>query len=930
MAKYWVGGTGNTNDPTNHWATTSGGSPGAGNAPTASDDIFFDANSGAGTVTVNAALTGRSLQSPGSSMATLVHNAATAITLGDGTAGAGNKAIDLSGFTTYTLGSNTSSTVSFVSSSTTLQTITMGGKIAGNWSLSASGKWQFADAYANTASSTFTQSAGTLDTNNQTVTWAAYNSSNTQNRTLTLGSSAITITSSGTPWNLATTTNLTVTANTATVTFNTTAALTFSTATFNYNGMSVVYTGGAGFTIANGAPTLANFTYTGTAVKTGSIALGTSTNPVITGTFTVSGNSAINRVLVQSGVVGSSRTITAAAVSLTNVDFQDITGAGLAGNAAWTGSSMGDALGNSNITFDAPATQTHTASAGGNWSDVTKWTSRVPLPQDNVVVDVNTTGTLTADMPRLGANLTFTGFAGTFTNSVATASYGNITLASGMTISGTAAWVWSGRGSHTVTSAGRTFTQAVQMNTSIGTYTLQDALIIDRATTSFNHISGTLDANNFNVTFPNATASYSNTAGTLNMGSGTWSIGTSGAQTFWTFAAGTTLNHQNSTIVLTAASTSTRTFNGAGKSYGTLQYTVANSPGSLTIQGANTFTNLNVASGRILTMPASTTNTIASGGTFNVNGAVNGYVYLPGVTGNSASTPEASAIRISGDIDIRVRCTLDDWTPAAVQVLIAKEDANYGYRLHVTTGGLLTFTWSDNNSTNRAISSTAATGISDGSLAWVRVTRASGTGTTKFYTSTTSTNDPTAVTWTQLGTDVASFAGAMFNNITSALYVGLLNGNSLFMIGKMYRSAIYTTIDGSTPVFDADFTTKTVGANSFTESSANAATVTINGTLAQAGDGRVSLVSSTPGTAATLTKPGVAIVEVDYLSIQDSTVTGNATLWYAGSHSINVSGNTGWIFTAFNGRLPVENRRVLGTGRVASTRTQASIGRVLQ
>lgn len=54
--RYWVGGTGNWNDDDNHWATTSGGSPAAGNLPTSSDDVFIDANSGfesGGTIIVD-------------------------------------------------------------------------------------------------------------------------------------------------------------------------------------------------------------------------------------------------------------------------------------------------------------------------------------------------------------------------------------------------------------------------------------------------------------------------------------------------------------------------------------------------------------------------------------------------------------------------------------------------------------------------------------------------------------------------------------------------------------------------------------------------------------------------------------------------------------------------------------------------------------
>lgn len=51
-ALYWVGGTGNWSDYSNQWSTTSGGAADAPNAPTASDNVVFDANSfsGAGQV----------------------------------------------------------------------------------------------------------------------------------------------------------------------------------------------------------------------------------------------------------------------------------------------------------------------------------------------------------------------------------------------------------------------------------------------------------------------------------------------------------------------------------------------------------------------------------------------------------------------------------------------------------------------------------------------------------------------------------------------------------------------------------------------------------------------------------------------------------------------------------------------------------------
>jgi hypothetical protein len=48
---YWVGGSGNWSDAANHWATVSGGAPGAGNLPDATTNVFFDATSGGAAVT---------------------------------------------------------------------------------------------------------------------------------------------------------------------------------------------------------------------------------------------------------------------------------------------------------------------------------------------------------------------------------------------------------------------------------------------------------------------------------------------------------------------------------------------------------------------------------------------------------------------------------------------------------------------------------------------------------------------------------------------------------------------------------------------------------------------------------------------------------------------------------------------------------------
>jgi hypothetical protein len=137
-----------------------------------------------------------------------------------------------------------------------------------------------------------------------------------------------------------------------------------------------------------------------------------------TGTFTVTGHSpSLDRVWVASNG-GTAKTISAAAVSLANVDFQDITAAGAA--TPWTGSSIGDCGGNTNITPTTPVTR-YGVAAGG-WSTTATWSdssggspgSSVPLPQDDVYLNASSgSGTYSIDARRMCADMDCSGFTGT-------------------------------------------------------------------------------------------------------------------------------------------------------------------------------------------------------------------------------------------------------------------------------------------------------------------------------------------------------------------------------------------------------------------------------------------------------------------------------------------------------------------------------------
>lgn len=135
-----------------------------------------------------------------------------------------------------------------------------------------------------------------------------------------------------------------------------TAALTRTAGTFDANGKLVTLAGTA-HTITGtftGASTFASLTRTGTAVASDSLTL--AGDIAATGTLTLTGNSVTNRLLIQSSTLGTPRTITAAAVALTNCDFMDITGAGAATWIGLTGSELIGTAANRDFSSDT-----------GNW-----------------------------------------------------------------------------------------------------------------------------------------------------------------------------------------------------------------------------------------------------------------------------------------------------------------------------------------------------------------------------------------------------------------------------------------------------------------------------------------------------------------------------------------------------------------------------------
>lgn len=583
-ARFWVGGTGNWSDTT-HWSTSSGGATGA-SVPTSSTDVNLDANSGAGTMTVDA---------------TAIVNTFTAgayagaITLNAGFSVRGNVVLP----TAAILIAGNFGLTMIPGAATTATVRSNGSRFNGGASISGLGTTSLLDAA--TFGGTITHVQGTFQTNGNNVSAFAWSSNNSNTRTLSLGASVVTL-SSGvfSAADFGTTTGLTMAANTATLKFTGGGGINVAS-NLNYNGLSLQWiNGGTGMGIyGGGGNTFRSLTLTG-AAKTDQWFM---SNPnTFTGVVTFAGASQSARAFVgqNSGPWSGSAAVGPLTLSnngswgaCANVDFADMAMAGTAGSL--TGTLIGDAGGNSGITFTAAAAQSWVGTAGGNWSDGTKWTSRVPLPQDDVTIASAfiASQTVSADMPRLCRNLSTSGATGSPTLAFALAAtriYGSSTI-TGVGISNTNGTVtFAGRGTHTISdTVDHPFSwQVIAVG---GTYTLAHDYL---ATGSFNLQSGTFDTAGFVMNSGSGFVSTTGRTRTLKIsGSTTWTIATTGNA--WNVAndAGmTVIVSASSTIALTGA-TNVVNFLGGGFTYGTLRFASAGA-NPLNITGSNTFAGLDV------------------------------------------------------------------------------------------------------------------------------------------------------------------------------------------------------------------------------------------------------------------------------------------------------------------------------------------------
>jgi hypothetical protein len=646
MARYWVGGTGNTND-TAHWSDADGGSGGF-SVPTSTTDVFFTSGSASGdyTVTINAAFN--------------CANFTTAAPASGNMTLAGSSAWGIYGSLSFYNGMVRSYTGAITFAATaTGNTITFNTTMASATTFNGSGGgWTLQDAW-NNGTANITVTNGTLDTNGQTVTGGAL-ALGSGTKTLTLGASTINLSSTSTALNFETNgTNFTFNCNTSTInctgnycTFRGNGK-TFNTVTMVANGTSTVQV-----IVIYGANTFANLTTTTGSNKVDCLTL--VANQTVTGTFTVTG-AATTRILVTGNISGGPVTITAAAVSLSYVDFANIT---CAGAATWSGTSVGDCGGTSGLTSTTPVNRYWVGTNGGNWSDTANWSSTsggasgatMPLPQDTAYIDAASFAadgkTVTLDILVYG-NLDFSALDQTITVAFGSSDryfYLNNTWSSNITTSGTGVLYILNHDTSTATTfnmAGSTIANAMLFWVSpSATKNLTGGGTNTNNTGILNATYGTLALDSSTYTTKVFNCDFNSLGATTNLGGATINISSTGSGG-WVVTAGGTLTAGTSTIKYTDTSGTAITFAGGGKTYYNLEFAPGSGGKAYTISGNNTFNNIsvsNVTAAFTIKITNSSTQTVT---TFTVNG---GLAYPITLT-NTSSTTKGNLSCASGTIN---------------------------------------------------------------------------------------------------------------------------------------------------------------------------------------------------------------------------------------------------------------------------------------
>lgn len=616
--RYWVGGAG-TWDATagSKWATTSGGTGGAA-VPTSSDDVFFDAASGAVAVATSGTTTDNcnNLDFTGFT-GTLTHASSTNINIyGNFTAGAGM---------TYTVGNSSSSHLQFQAPSGS-KTITSNGKtLAALYFLGAAGSWSLT---GNTNFSVLAHTNGTVDFAGYNVTASGnFTSSGVATRSLILGSGTLTIT--GGVGITISGSNYTFSGASAPIIMSATnpkISLTGTAGGFTFNTITAANIGTSLF--IEGEPmTCTSLSATGTG--SGSMLLFMN-DVTVTGTLTIAGQNAANHILVSCADTATSITLSAATTTLSYADFRGIDAAGA---GTWTGTDICDALGCTGITFRASVTR-YWIGNGGAATSTAKWSATpggaggasVPNRCDDVVFDAdsfssgsqNVTGVLfcrnidttaTDQTHSLTGTLQIFGNVAFHATNTSQTAINNGLLGIGCTFSGglTLASLHVGDFGATAAASAGLLTE----------YTLTSDMLFTGSQGLYVDGFGIFRADVYDVVNTGSGSVVNISGGTLYMGSGTWQASCTGTNPFRITSG--TVHAETSTLLFDVAGSTAKNFDCQVPCTFNI-VTIATD--NLTLTGANFIDVLNVNTAGMTNGFKLTSGTITNiTGQINTNGA---------------------------------------------------------------------------------------------------------------------------------------------------------------------------------------------------------------------------------------------------------------------------------------------------------------------
>jgi len=272
-------------------------------------------------------------------------------------------------------------------------------------------------------------------------------------------------------------------------------------------------------------------------------------------------------------------------------------------------------------------TATWDTTAGTKWASTSGGAGGASVPDfnDEVIFDAASgvvTITVGATAQPVGSfdSTTFTGTIDDQGGISTAGSGGNMIFGSGITYIGGGVFMGA---PGTLTTNGNVFSSFGFGGT--GTIDLADDLTITGLCVKQN--SGTLNTNGFSI----ISSSMFLSAGTLNLGSTTWTINNPDAIPWRVTSSGTTLNAGTSTIKYTGTPANPIRFVGGNKTYNNVWFDLGSNTADISIENSNTFNNLKNTGTAAHTMKftVSTTQTFAS---FTVSGSAGNLITITSST----------------------------------------------------------------------------------------------------------------------------------------------------------------------------------------------------------------------------------------------------------------------------------------------------------